>query len=460
MPQPIDEMISTLASDVGQLGIEITDVAGHVENVTARTQGQADSFSQIRGSADRIGEIEQILAAAARTTHGAARAAAEKMAQSSGQVEQALTDIRDLVGLVTDAEARLGGFREALQQVAKVATAIEGIAKQTNMLALNATIEAARAGAAGRGFAVVAGEVKALAGQTAAATAEIDTTLKALGGQADSIVERIDAGMQRAESVRDGTGAIALVIEEVGQSMDGIESRATEIETAAVEIDENCQIFHAKVETLNDDLDRSSHDLAEARNRLNGLVALSENLVGLTAASGIATIDTPFIAAATETATAIAAVFEEALAGGAVTESDLFDERYVPIPGTNPTQVRTRFTEFTDRSLPAIQEALLASDGRILFCAAVDRNGYLPTHNAKFSQPQGDDVAWNTAHCRNRRLFDDRVGLAAGRNRKPFLLQNYRRDMGDGRFVLMKDLSAPIMVRGRHWGGFRIGYAT
>jgi methyl-accepting chemotaxis protein len=30
--------------------------------------------------------------------------------------------------------------------------------------------------------------------------------------------------------------------------------------------------------------------------------------------------------------------------------------------------------------------------------------------------------------------------------------------MGGGRFVLMKDLSAPIYVRGGHWGGFRMGH--
>jgi hypothetical protein len=73
---------------------------------------------------------------------------------------------------------------------------------------------------------------------------------------------------------------------------------------------------------------------------------------------------------------------------------------------------------------------------------------------------QSGDVAWNTANCRNRRLFNDRVGLAAGRSTKKFLLQSYRRDMGGGRFVAMKDVSAPITVAGRHWGGRRIAYKT
>ena len=67
---------------------------------------------------------------------------------------------------------------------------------------------------------------------------------------------------------------------------------------------------------------------------------------------------------------------------------------------------------------------------------------------------------WNSANCRNRRLFNDRTGAAAGSSTRPFLLQTYRRDMGGGEFVLMKDVSAPITVNGRHWGGFRIGFKT
>jgi methyl-accepting chemotaxis protein len=114
-------------------------------------------------------------------------------------------------------------------------------------------------------------------------------------------------------------------------------------------------------------------------------------------------------------------------------EADLFRHPLCPGPGSDPEQVLTRFTALTDRLLPPIQEPVLDLDPRIVFCAAVDRNGYLPTHNRKFSHPQTDDPVWNAAHCRNRRIFDDRVGLKAGRSTAPFLLQVYRRDMGGGR---------------------------
>ena len=110
--------------------------------------------------------------------------------------------------------------------------------------------------------------------------------------------------------------------------------------------------------------------------------------------------------------------------------------------------------------MPPIQEKALEFDRRVVFCVALDVNGYLPTHNLKFSQPQGKDPVWNAANSRNRRLFDDRVGLKAGQNTAPFLLQVYRRDMGGGQFVMMKDVSAPVLVGGRHVGGGRSGYRS
>src|SRR5689334_19679923 len=208
------------------------------------------------------------------------------------------------------------------------------------------------------------------------------------------------------------------------------------------------------------DVALSSRDLASARDRVNKLLDVSERLIGITAELDVQTVDTPFIEAAKDAAGRIAAAFDAAVRDGRIRLADLFDADYRPVPGTNPQQFTTAFTALGDALLPPIQEPLLTWDPRVVFCVAVDRNGYLPTHNNLFSQPQGRDPAWNTANCRNRRLFNDRVGLAAGRSTKKFLMQSYRRDMGGGQFVAMKDVSAPINVAGRHWGGLRIAYKT
>ncbi len=143
---------------------------------------------------------------------------------------------------------------------------------------------------------------------------------------------------------------------------------------------------------------------------------------------------------------------------GEITLDQLMDENYREIAGTDPKQYLTDYVAFTDRVLPPIQDPIQKPDPRIVFCVAWAKGGYLPTHNPNYRQPQGPDPVWNNANCRNRRLFNDRAVKKVAANTKPFLLQTYRRDMGGGNFVLMKDLSSPIVVRGRHWGAFRMGF--
>jgi methyl-accepting chemotaxis protein len=152
-------------------------------------------------------------------------------------------------------------------------------------------------------------------------------------------------------------------------------------------------------------------------------------------------------------------IFEKAIASGAITIDDLFDENYIEIAGTNPVQYRTKFLDWADRALPAFQETFLARDKRMAFCAMIDRNGYLPVHNKIYSYPQKPgDIAFNTANSRNRRIFNDPAGLAAGRNTRAYLIQTYARDMGNGVTVMMREIDVPVSVRGRHWGGFRTAY--
>jgi methyl-accepting chemotaxis protein len=138
---------------------------------------------------------------------------------------------------------------------------------------------------------------------------------------------------------------------------------------------------------------------------------------------------------------------------------DLFDSNYTEIAGSNPVQYRTKFLDWADRALPPLQEAFLAADKSMAFAAMIDRNGYLPVHNKIYSHPQKpDDVAYNTANCRNRRIFNDVAGLAAGQNTRAYLIQTYARDMGNGITVMMREIDVPVRVRGKHWGGFRTAY--
>ncbi|WP_048708114.1 methyl-accepting chemotaxis protein [Microvirga massiliensis] len=176
----------------------------------------------------------------------------------------------------------------------------------------------------------------------------------------------------------------------------------------------------------------------------------------------IAEIETgyrPLISAAKETARQMELALEQAVTKGRLAREALFDADYRPIQGTDPQQFETRSLKVLEDLLPAIQEPLLAADRRMVFCVAIDRNGYIPVHNRAYSQPQRPgDTVWNTANCRNRRIFDDRAGITAARSTRPFLVQSYAREMGGGVTVMMREVDVPIHLFGRHWGGFRTAY--
>jgi len=169
--------------------------------------------------------------------------------------------------------------------------------------------------------------------------------------------------------------------------------------------------------------------------------------------------NTEAVTRAMEAGAALKKIFENGIDSGAISIEDMFDTDYVEIQGTNPVQYRTKILDWADRALPPFQEAFLTTDKRMAFCAMIDTNGYLPVHNKIYSHPQRPgDVTWNTANCRNRRIFNDPAGLAAGRNQRAYLIQSYARDMGNGNTVMMREIDVPISVKGRHWGGFRTAY--
>ncbi len=156
----------------------------------------------------------------------------------------------------------------------------------------------------------------------------------------------------------------------------------------------------------------------------------------------------------------VSAVLEQLVTERRLTIDDLFDTEYAEIPGTDPVHFRTRYLDMleTRSPLPEMMAGWMKLDERMIYCCAADRNGYMPLHVKIYAQPQRpDDPKWNIAHCRNRRIFDDRTGLTSVRNTRPYVMQSYPRDMGTGVMIMCKEIAAPVRVFGKHWGGFPDG---
>jgi len=453
-----DRLVDQLANKIGGLGVELADVAGNVQDVANRVSGQSDRFGHLQKTAEKMVSANHDIASASQAVLTATTAAVGEITQSRATVETAVQHISELVEAVGRIEHRLASVGTALADVAKVSGSIEAIARQTNLLALNATIEAARAGAAGRGFAVVASEVKNLAEATRQATKLIGDTVRGLDGQVTSLIGESGDAAARAKDAGDGASRIQSTI---ARMQNGFTSVGHEIDAVAKAATSNLEHCDRVIEELGDlarGVDLSSTELKQADGRVAKLLELSEGLIVLIADSGVETADAPLIRVVIDTAKRISDAFEAAVARGEITIDQLMDEKYREIARTDPKQYLTDYVAFTDRILPSIQDPIQKSDPRIAFCVAWAKGGYLPTHNPNYRLPQGADPVWNNANCRNRRLFNDRAVKKVAANTKPFLLQTYRRDMGGGNFVLMKDLSSPIFIRGRHWGAFRMGF--
>jgi methyl-accepting chemotaxis protein len=147
-------------------------------------------------------------------------------------------------------------------------------------------------------------------------------------------------------------------------------------------------------------------------------------------------------------------VLEKWIASGEISEERLFAFLYYPMPRTDPPKFNTDWDRLSDRDIQAIEEAVLSKSSTISFAVMVDKFGYLPTHNLRYSQPLTGNTATDLVNNRTKRIFNDRTGLSAARNEAAFLIQQYQRDTGE----VMFDISVPIMVKGKRWGAVRIGY--
>jgi methyl-accepting chemotaxis protein len=452
------DAIAHISEKISSLSIEICDIAGDVQSLSTHSRTQADEFGALQSTLSELGEGNAEIAAAAQAARTFADRAGTELGESRTTVVHSLDQIAALVSGQSSVGAEISALRDTLGQVAKASQEIGAIARQTNLLALNATIEAARAGQLGRGFAVVAGEVKALASQTAAATKRIESVVTALTQQTAKLVAEGNENLRKAETVRDGTQVISSAMEDAGAAMSKLEREAQRIAEATRAIEMRCDNLVTSFGRMTEGVRSSSQRLSEADARIAAVMAGAEGLLQATAETGVDTPDTPYINLAHKSGAQIIALFEGALDNGEIIEPDLFDRNYKPITGTNPTQYLTRYTEFCERVLPPVLESALALTDKIIMCVAADENGYAPTHNLKFSKPQGPDPEWNKSNCRNKSIFNDARLIEVLRSRESFTLTAQRRYFGNGKFMLIKGVQAPLTVRGRHWGAVMLAY--
>jgi methyl-accepting chemotaxis protein len=270
-----DERTRQIETSVESFRGAIGSVLGAVNDNAAAMRDTAQSISGVASDASGRASAAAHATEQASSNVFAVAGAAEQLSASieeiGRQVRQA-AEVVDQAGQRTEKSvAEIESLAAATQRIDGVLNLIQAIAEQTNLLALNATIEAARAGDAGRGFAVVAHEVKALAGQTAKATAEI--------GQNVSMIQV--STRNAVEAVRE----IGTAVREINEVTSNIASAVGQQDAATREISQNAQLaadgnstLVANIGSLNDAIENTNKGASSVLSASGDLASTAELL--------------------------------------------------------------------------------------------------------------------------------------------------------------------------------------
>jgi len=234
MQAALAETVTRVRDGTGEIRHGVHDIASGNADLSTRTEQQAAALEETAAS------LKALTATVAQNAQHARQASVQAQTASTTAVRGG-----EVVGEIVHAIADMSADSD---HIVNIIGAIEGIAFQTNILALNAAVEAARAGEEGRGFAVVAGEVRALAGRSAAAAKEIRALMTAS-------VAKVQGGTELAERARATMGDIVkaaqevnAIVAEISAASDFQSKGIDEIERAVSNMDRSTQQNAALVE--------------------------------------------------------------------------------------------------------------------------------------------------------------------------------------------------------------------
>ena len=264
----IETSVEEFRAAIGAVLRAVTDNASNMRHtaqsitrVTSDANGRAVSAA---GATEQAASNVSAVASAAEELSASVQEIGRQVRQSAAAVEQ--------TGLRTEKSINeIESLAAATQRIDGVLTLIQAIAEQTNLLALNATIEAARAGDAGRGFAVVAHEVKALAGQTAKATAEIAQNVGLIQA---STRNAVDAVREIGGAVRDINDVTSNIAGAVGQQ----DAATHEISVNAQSAAQGNETLVANIASLRDAISETNTAAGSVLSASTDLTSTAETL--------------------------------------------------------------------------------------------------------------------------------------------------------------------------------------
>jgi len=455
LTQTVREIIASLYLQACQLGGHTCELSNATERIAKEMQDQMEHADTVATAAE---EMSCTIQNVSENTHQAVELSATVDSAASTGLAVVQETWLCMNTVAESVESTLAGIAELERSSASIGdmlSLIEDIADQTNLLALNAAIEAARAGEAGRGFAVVADEVRSLAEKTTKSTKDIERVVGKIQQEsqraAASIRKESDlvrTGLQQAEEAR-------RQLEEIKNCASSSRTMSELIAAAAGEQTTVTAEISSKIHYVSDAAHGTNQMMKTNMETFVRFADTVENIYGTVGRFSVGNYHDQVKAYAAELSKGVQSAVAEAIKNGTLTEADLFDRNYQPYAKkTDPPKFTTRFDGFFDRFVSPLQEAIVNRDSQLAYAICYDNNAYVPCHNVRFSKPLTGDTEVDKVNNRTKRIFSDNTGMRCAKNTNGILLQTYRRDTGE----ILNDLSVPIFINGKHWGGIRFGY--
>ena len=309
----ISDLGNELAGNINETAAAINEITANVKSIKGRIVSQSASVTETNAAMNKItGNIEKL------NSH--VENQSSNITQASSAIEQMVANIQSVnLTLINNASSvkdlmeasEIGrrGLTDTAMDIKEIAMESEGlleinsvmknIASQTNLLSMNAAIEAAHAGNAGKGFAVVADEIRQLAESSREQSKSIGLVLKKIKSSIDKITSSTGDVLERFESIDECVKTVADQEENIRNAMEeqstgsaqilqgvsNVNEITANVRTGSIEMYEGSREVikeGSNLEKMTVEINGGMNEMAEGAEQINIAVNKINELSGMT----------------------------------------------------------------------------------------------------------------------------------------------------------------------------------